>query len=57
LDEESAIYEFAEKNKADMIVMATHQRKGLLHFLYGSLTEAVANHSTLPVLSLSMAHQ
>lgn len=35
---------FAKEIKADMIAMATHGRKGLSHFLYGSLTEDVVNH-------------
>ncbi len=51
-DEESAILQFAQLNGADMIVMGTHQRHGLSHMLFGSLTEDTANHASVPVLSM-----
>lgn len=51
-DEESAILQFSKQNKADMIVMGTHQRRGLSHVLFGSLTEDTANHASVPVLSM-----
>lgn len=51
-NEEIAILEFAQKEKADLIAMATHQRQGLSHLLFGSLTEDTANHSSIPVLSV-----
>jgi nucleotide-binding universal stress UspA family protein len=49
-NEEAAILEFARENKADLIVMATHQRRGISHLIFGSLTENTANHSDIPVL-------
>lgn len=51
-DEEAAILQFAQINKADMIIMGTHQRQGLSHMLFGSLTEDTANHASVPVLSI-----
>ncbi len=51
-NEESAILSFAQEQKADLIAMVTHQRKGLSHLLFGSLTEDAANHSDIPVLSV-----
>ncbi len=51
-DEEGTILKFAQKENADLIVMATHQRKGLSHLLFGSLTEDTVNHSPIPVLSV-----
>lgn len=51
-NEEMAILEFAHREKADLIAMATHQRQGLSHLLFGSLTEDTANHSSIPVLSV-----
>ncbi|MCS6820501.1 MAG: universal stress protein [Microscillaceae bacterium] len=54
LDEQQAIMRFADEIDADLIVMATHQRQGLWHFLVGSLTEDVVNHSHKPVLSISI---
>lgn len=53
-NEEDAILDFAHQSKADMIVMATHQRRGLAHFFMGSMTEDTVNHSDIPVLSLSI---
>lgn len=51
---EAGIINFAQNHKADIIAMATHGRKGLLHFFDGSITEDVANHSPLPVLSFKI---
>lgn len=53
-NEESAILEFAHQNKAEMVVMGTHQRQGLSHLLFGSLTEDTVNHSDIPVLSIPL---
>ena len=50
--EEESIVQFAAEREAGMIAMATHQRKGLSHLLFGSLTEDTANHSDIPVLSI-----
>jgi nucleotide-binding universal stress UspA family protein len=51
-NEEASILTFARDVKADMIAMATHQRHGLSHLLFGSLTEDTVNHSDIPVLSI-----
>lgn len=48
---EDGIHEFADRVGADMITMETHGRTGLAHFFRQSLTEDVANHSHLPILS------
>ena len=47
--EEEGILTFAEENKADMIMLGTHGRKGFSRFMMGSIAENVANHSELPV--------
>lgn len=51
-NEEASILQFAGQEHADLIVMGTHQRQGLSHLLFGSLTEDTANHSDIPVLSV-----
>lgn len=51
---EEGILEYANLNGIDLIVMATHGRKGLSHFLEGSIAEDVANHSTLPVMTFKI---
>ncbi len=53
-NEEDAILSFAHEHNADLIVMATHQRRGLAHLLVGSMTEDTVNHSDIPVLSISI---
>ncbi len=39
----------AKKHKCDLIVMASHGRKGIKRLLLGSETQHVLTHSTLPV--------
>ena len=51
-NEDQAILMFAKEVQADMIAMATHQRQGLSHMMFGSLTEDTANHSEIPVLCI-----
>ena len=52
--EDNAILVAADMCDADMIVMATHQRQGLSHLLFGSITEDTVNHSHIPVLAVPM---
>ncbi|MBU1357999.1 MAG: universal stress protein [Gammaproteobacteria bacterium] len=42
----------AKKHKSDLIVMASHGRKGIKRVLLGSETNHVLTHSSLPVLVL-----
>ena len=45
-----AIIKQAKKGKCDLIMMASHGRKGLSSILLGSETAKVLTHSTIPVL-------
>jgi nucleotide-binding universal stress UspA family protein len=45
-----AIIQAAKKKSCDLIVMASHGRKGVQGILLGSETHKVLTHSTLPVL-------
>ena len=47
-----AILAAARKNRCDLIVMASHGRKGIKRLLLGSETQHVLAHATLPVLVL-----
>jgi nucleotide-binding universal stress UspA family protein len=47
-----AIMSAAKKNKCDLIVMASHGRKGFKRILLGSETQHVLTHSSIPVLVL-----
>lgn len=48
-NEEDGIVLYAEDIQADMIALGTHQRKGVGHFLAGSIAEDVVNHAKVPV--------
>ena len=50
---EEGILSFAQTIDADMIGMATHSHKGLLHLFLGSIAEDVVNHATIPVWTYS----
>src|SRR5512139_4071193 len=47
-----AIIATAKKHKCDLIVMASHGRKGVKRLLLGSETQQVLTHSHIPVLVL-----
>jgi nucleotide-binding universal stress UspA family protein len=47
-----AIIATAKKQKVDLIVMASHGRKGIKRLLLGSETQQVLTHSHIPVLVL-----
>jgi nucleotide-binding universal stress UspA family protein len=47
--EPEGIVAFTKEINADMLAMATHGRKGLSHFLYGSITEDVVNRVSCPI--------
>jgi len=47
-----AIIAAAKRNKCDLIVMASHGRRGIKRLLLGSETQQVLTHSHIPVLVL-----
>ena len=47
-----ALIQAAKKSKCDLIVMASHGRKGLSKLLLGSETQHVLTHAHIPVLVL-----
>ncbi|PHR71917.1 MAG: universal stress protein UspA [Lutibacter sp.] len=51
---EKGILNYSNVVGADLIAVVTHGRKGLTHFMDGSVSEDVANHSTLPVLTFKI---
>ncbi|MBT8300037.1 MAG: universal stress protein [Maribacter sp.] len=48
---EEGIYNYAKTVNADIIALPTHGRKGLAHFFKGSISEDIANHADLPVIT------
>lgn len=51
---EDGILNFSNKIGADLVAVTTHGRKGLAHFFQGSISEDVANHATLPVMTFKI---
>ena len=51
-DPAEAIIQAAEAEKADLIVMGTHGRRGLTRLLMGSVAEAVVRRASCPVLTV-----
>ena len=47
-----AILATAKKHKCDLVVMASHGRKGIKRLLLGSETQHVLTHASIPVLVL-----
>ncbi|MFZ1118842.1 MAG: universal stress protein, partial [Candidatus Binataceae bacterium] len=43
---------FANQLGADLVVMATHGRKGLRHFVLGSVAEHVMREANCPVITV-----
>lgn len=53
-NEEAGVLHFSEDFGADMIAVATHQRKGWRHFFSGSIAENIVNHAKQPVLAFNL---
>ncbi len=54
LSEEAAILDYVHETEADMLIMGTHQRRGISHLMFGSVTENTANHSDKPLLAIPL---
>jgi nucleotide-binding universal stress UspA family protein len=55
--EEEGIICFTKLIKGDLIAMRTHGRKGIAHFINGSVTENVANHSESLIWTYSLKNE
>ncbi len=53
---EEGLRQAMETEKADLLIMGTHARKGLAQFLFGSITENVAQHLAYPLLAIPMVN-
>jgi nucleotide-binding universal stress UspA family protein len=49
---EEGIYNFSNLSTVDIIAIPTHGRKGVSRLLHQSISEDVANHSIIPVLTV-----
>lgn len=50
------IINLANSEEIDLIVMGTHGRTGLSHFLMGSVAERVIRHQPCPILTIKQSH-
>ena len=53
-DEESGIIKFSKTHGIDLIATTTHGKSGFMQMLSPSITESLANHSSIPVLSVNI---
>ncbi|WP_370214356.1 universal stress protein [Mesoflavibacter profundi] len=51
---EKGVLNYANVAGADAIAVATHGRTGFTHFLAGSISEDIANHAALPVITFKI---
>ncbi|MDF0709189.1 universal stress protein [Flagellimonas okinawensis] len=51
---ERGILNYCAEQGADLLVIPTHGRKGLAHFVVGSLAENVSNHAKMPVMTIKL---
>ncbi len=51
---EKGIINFSSVVGADLIATLTRGKKGLAHFIDGSISESIVNHSTLPVMTFKI---
>ncbi len=51
---ENGVLHFSNQISADLIGMCTHGRKGLAHFLNGSVSESLVNHAHRPVITFKI---
>ncbi|WP_411963405.1 universal stress protein [Haloferax sp. YSMS24] len=52
-----SIHDYIENHDIDLVVMGTHGRTGLSHYLLGSVTERVVRTSPVPVLTVRMTDE
>jgi nucleotide-binding universal stress UspA family protein len=53
----SGILDYVDEHAVDVVVIATHGRTGLDHYLIGSVTEEVVRKSPVPVLTVKLEEE
>ena len=51
-----ALLEIAKSHKCDLLVICTHGRTGMSHFLMGSVAEKIGRLASIPLLSVRAQH-
>lgn len=52
-DPASQVIKYAEEHDIDLIITATHGRKGLEHAIFGSVAENIVRNSPVPVMTIN----
>lgn len=53
--EEEGIAHYVDENATDLLIMATHGRRGLAHFLKPSIAENISSYGEVPVLTYNIS--
>jgi hypothetical protein len=56
-NEEEGVIKFTQMIKGDMIAMGTHGRKGISHFLLGSMAEDIVNQTDRIIWTYTMTNE
>lgn len=51
---QKGVFNYSKKEGIDLIIIPTHGREGVAHFFYGSISEDIANHADIPVLTFRL---
>ena len=51
---EDGIFTFSNSYGADVVSVPTHGRRGLAHFLTGSISEELVNHANIPMITIKI---
>ncbi len=54
IDQEMGVHNFTKEIGGDLVVMATHGRRGLNHLMDGSIAEDIANHIECPIWTMKI---
>jgi nucleotide-binding universal stress UspA family protein len=55
-DPVSALAEACQQKMPDLLVIGTHSRKGINHFLFGNFAEKVLRHINVPLIIIPESH-
>jgi nucleotide-binding universal stress UspA family protein len=54
IDQEMGVHNFTKEISGDLVVMATHGRRGLNHLMSGSIAEDIVNHIECPIWTMKI---
>jgi hypothetical protein len=51
---EEGLLNYTKTHPTDLIIIPTHGRKGISHFLFGSIAEDIVNHSETLIMTIKI---